>query len=340
MAQKNSSLKILVINISLVFVLLAVSLIAAEWILRLYIPDTDHKGMNELAPAPLYYRIIPNYQGILEGVKININSDGYRDSEFERQRHDNQKLVAIIGDSITFGQGVAQEKTFPAVLENLLNQSGKKTEYRVWNLGVPGYNTQQEFEVFNSFVLPQNPGWIFLAYVINDVEPVNMDALKLISGEKPENPKSWLSTQLERSLTIQVVRNRLGRVIKLFKPDYRFSSYVDDALNQYEGSNSSWSAVSKMIEAMNNMAQKNDIKFTVVMIPSIMDFNNYPFQRINQKMELLCKEKGIDFLDLLPYFKNLDPQKLVVSIIDAHPNSLAHKIIAGALAERVVNGGY
>lgn len=335
MAEKNSSLKIISVNLSLVIVLLVVSFVGAEWFLRLYIPDTDHKGMNELAPAPLYYRIIPNYQGVLEGVKVSVNSDGYRDSEFERQRPEYQKLVAIIGDSITFGQGVPQEKTFPAVLETLLNSSTKKREYRVWNLGVPGYNTQQEYEVFNSLVLPQKPYWIFLAFIVNDVEPVNEGALRIIGGEKPQGQASWISRQLDESLVIYLARNRLGQMIRMFKPDYHGSSYIEDTVRLYEGTESPWIAASKAIESMKLLSDEKNIRFTVVMIPSMMDFERYPFEKINRLLESFCKEKGIDFLDVLPHFRGHNPSSFHVSMIDSHPNEFAYRIIARAIADHM-----
>lgn len=335
MAQKSSSLKIILINLNLVIVLLAVSFVGAEWLLRLYIPDTDHKGMNELAPAPLYYRIIPNFQGVLEGVKVSVNSDGYRDSEFDRQRPENRKLVAIIGDSITFGQGVPQGKTFPAVLETLLNSSTEKHEYRVWNLGVPGYNTHQEYEVFNSLVLPQKPYWIFLAYIVNDVEPINEGALRIIGGEKPQDHASWISRQLDESLVIYLARNRLGQMIRMFKPDYHGSSYIDDTIRLYEGPESPWNSVSKTIESMKLLSDGKNIRFTVVMIPSMMDFERYPFEKINTLLESFCKKKGIDFLDVLPYFRGQNPSSLHVSMIDSHPNEFAYRIIAGAIADHM-----
>ncbi len=335
MAQKNSSIKVVLINLSLVIVMLVVSFIVLEWVLRLYIPDTDHKGMNELAPAPLYYRIIPNYQGVLEGVKVSINSDGYRDAEFERQRPENQKLVAIVGDSITFGQGVPQEKTFPAVLENILNSSAKKREYRVWNLGVPGYNTHQEYEVFNSLVLPQKPYWIFLAYIVNDVEPINEGALRIIGGEKPKDHASWISGQLDESLVIYLARNRLGQMIRMFKPDYYGSSYIDDTISLYGGPVSPWFDVSKTIESMKRISDENNIRFTVVTLPSMIDFENYPFEKINRLLESFCKEKGIDFLDVLPYFRGKTPSSFHVSMIDSHPNEFAYRIIARAIADHM-----
>lgn len=333
--QGSFSLKVILINLSLIIVLLIASFLMIEWGLRLHIPDTDHTGMNELAPAPLYYRIKPNFSGILEGVKVDINSDGFRDNEFMKQRPEKQKLIAILGDSIAFGQGVPQDQTFPAILEKLLNVPPVDMNYTVWNLGVPGYNTQQEYQVLQSLVLPANPNWVFLAYVINDVEPVNKEALKLIAGEKPDRSRSWFSQQLDKSITLEIARNRMGRILRWFKPDWRFSSYVDDAIAMYAGPGGPWSDVSNIIESMKIDCDRKNIRFTLVMTPAMMDFSNYPFRKINQTVERFCEEKGIDYLDVLPYFRNYDPQKLAVSIIDSHPNAQAQAIIASAVADHI-----
>lgn len=333
--SRSSTLKVILINVILIMVFSFLAFALIEWTLRLYIPDTDHTGMNEAAPPPLFYRIKPNFSGILEGVKVSINSDGFRDDEFDRDRPENQRLIAVLGDSITFGQGVPQDKTFPAVLERRLNVSGPKGAYAVWNLGVPGYNTQQELAVFKSFVLPQRPHWVFLVYVINDVEPVNEGALRIIAGDRPHETPGWLSNQIDRSIGIQIVKNRLGRIVRWFRPDWYFSSYVDDAISQYEGDGAPWIEVSKMIESMKLACESEGIRFTVVMTPSMMDFRNYPFEKINRTVELFCRDRGIDYIDLLPYFRNSDPSELAVSMIDAHPNALAHEIMAKAILERI-----
>lgn len=341
MANKGSfRLKIILINLILIVILVGVSFYAVESILRSYVPDTDHTGMNELAPAPLYYRIKPNFGGVLEGVQVTINSHGYRDREFIKQRPQEEDLIAILGDSITFGQGVPQDETFPAILEKLLNESksGQK-HFRVWNLGVPGYNTMQEYEVFKSLVLPAKPTWVFLAYVINDVEPVNQGALKLIAGNKTEPTKSWFSYQWDKSIVVHIAKNRLGGLIRWIKPDWRFSSYVDDAISQYEGPESPWTEVSKIIISIKKLCDENGIRFTLVMTPSMMDFNNYPFLRINQIVEAFCKDNNIDFLDVLPYFKNSNPEQLFVSTIDPHPNGLAQSMIARALMDHIRKAG-
>ncbi len=329
----SAMLRVILVNLALVALLLVISFVAIETVLRMYIPDTDHTGMNELAPAPLYYRIKPDFDAVLEGVKVTTNSDGYRDDAFEKRKPENKQLIAVIGDSIAFGQGVPQAQTFPSRLEKLLNSSlTADKKYAVWNMGVPGYNTWQEYEVLKSLLEMADPDWVFLAYVINDVEPVNQDALKLLSGE---NNKSSSHGIFRNSIAIQIARNRLGRVVRWFKPEWYFSSYVEDTVLQYMDPQGPWKEVSNIIKSMQMLCDQKKIRFTVVMTPTMMDFNNYPFLEINQKMKNFCRQNGIDYLDVLPYFMGLDHQRLVVSMIDSHPNAQAQEIIARALMDHI-----
>jgi lysophospholipase L1-like esterase len=65
----------------------------------------------------------------------NINSIGIRDRELPKERGDAFRVLAI-GDSYTYGWGVAQEETWPHLLEVQLREEGHNVE--ILNLGKPG----------------------------------------------------------------------------------------------------------------------------------------------------------------------------------------------------------
>lgn len=56
--------------------------------------------------------------------------------------------ILILGDSITYGQGVKKEETFSEKLEGLLNNDGKGGKFEVINTGIPGLNTTEELAIF------------------------------------------------------------------------------------------------------------------------------------------------------------------------------------------------
>ena len=75
----------------------------------------------------------------LDPTSSLVNSAGFRDREFDRERRAGTVRIAALGDSVTFGYGVALEESFPKVLERILNET--RPGHEVLNFGVGGYNT-------------------------------------------------------------------------------------------------------------------------------------------------------------------------------------------------------
>lgn len=71
------------------------------------------------------------------GSRPDLNSDGYRDTEFTPERR-RARRVLFLGDSFVMGEALAPEETLPHQLERLLGP-----DTRVYNLGVTGYGPDQ-----------------------------------------------------------------------------------------------------------------------------------------------------------------------------------------------------
>ena len=67
----------------------------------------------------------------------DINSQGFRNKEFPADKDTSSITIAILGDSFTFGWGVAEEESWPRILENTLRQMGYPVV--VMNLAKPGF---------------------------------------------------------------------------------------------------------------------------------------------------------------------------------------------------------
>jgi len=84
-------------------------------------------------------------------VDYRINAAGLRGPEVEEEKSAGVVRVAVLGDSIAFGYGVAEADAFPRQLEGLLNTGRRDGRAEVLNFGVPGYNLDQELEVVALF---------------------------------------------------------------------------------------------------------------------------------------------------------------------------------------------
>ena len=337
---KQSNLKIILINIVILGILSLLLVVFGEIALRSFIPSANHSGMVRLTNTPIAYEMMPNLNIVREGVQIRTNSDGFRDNDFTGEPKPGQFVIAVLGDSFTFGQGVPQSETFPVLLQKLLNKADNTNRIRVWNLGVSGYNTEQEAYQLENFVLDRKPNWVVVGYNINDVEPIGVDPSLVRKEEKSkESLIGRLAKYIENDLLItQFVKQRIGNLIRLFDPNWYASTYIQDTVNQYLAADGAWrNEVSALLKKMKTECDSRGIGFTVALLPAMLDFKRYPFQKADNVILGFCKKNQIDCIDILSYFTNENFMNFWVSAMDAHPNVKAQEIFAKALADHLGN---
>lgn len=96
--------------------------------------------------------------------KISTDEKGFRIHELGITNYELGKLVAVLGDSITFGYGVENNETLPAQLQALL------PKYQFLNTAVPGYRLSQQVALYDESVRSLNPETIMVVFYWNDVD--------------------------------------------------------------------------------------------------------------------------------------------------------------------------
>jgi hypothetical protein len=122
-----------------------IALVCAEMFLRLQ--SAGIRGSESMDTGLIQYdrelgwRLQPDWQGTHRhhdySVRYSISAQGFRGPW---PTEDDRPHVALVGDSFTFGLGVADDATFARRLEGLAHEPA----LQVTNLGVPGYSTDQE----------------------------------------------------------------------------------------------------------------------------------------------------------------------------------------------------
>ena len=95
-----------------------------------------------------------------QGPETTINRAGYRGREYPRARTPGKTRVVMLGDSIAFGYGVADEETSSRQLEQL------EPSLEVVNLAVQGYGTDQELLRFEREGLLYHPDAAILNFCL------------------------------------------------------------------------------------------------------------------------------------------------------------------------------
>jgi lysophospholipase L1-like esterase len=126
------------------------------------------------------------YTGFLRRIPAvghDVNALGFRGRPVVVDRSPSTLRIAVIGDSFTFGLGVATEDTIAVALESAL---GAKLERRVevLNFGVPGLNVEEVVEQYEHFASRWSPDVILYLVVDNDLDHgLCKGAVRLLAGD-------------------------------------------------------------------------------------------------------------------------------------------------------------
>lgn len=118
---------------------------------------------------------------------VTTNSRSMRYAEIPVGRRDDVLRIVALGDSTTFGWGVDQAETYPAVLEGLLQGKVPGKRIEVINGGVPGYSSFQGLHHVRTRVVDFQPDMYLIGYIVQDARaaPIS-DKDQAISGRVPE----------------------------------------------------------------------------------------------------------------------------------------------------------
>jgi hypothetical protein len=151
----------------------------------------DHRrgtpGFYESDPARIQ-RLSAGYNGWFAGVPVRINNLGFRDrQDYDLAKPPGTFRILVLGDSVTFGHGSHFETTYPYLLEQRLEEWRPSTNWQVWNLGVPGYNTRQELRYLQEVGATFEPDLVIVGFYPNDFDgndtvPTPTAARRLSSG--------------------------------------------------------------------------------------------------------------------------------------------------------------
>jgi lysophospholipase L1-like esterase len=249
----------------------------------------------------------PDSSARLMGVDVEINSDGFRDDDYAIERNEKQR-IAVLGDSLTFGWGVEKAETFEVLLEAMLSEQ-QPTE--MINFGHGNYNTEQQVNLFREKGLKYKPDRVVVFYFINDAEVT------------PARSK-WLWISRLRSVTF--LWSRMRGLLTRTKPGQTFESFYS-AL--YEDDQPGFVAMKAAFLELRQLCAENGMQLQVIMLPELHNLVNYPFSAEYEKVSDFLRANNIAVSDLTASFAGYEhAADLWVAPDDAHPNALAHKMIA------------
>lgn len=283
------------------------------------------------------------YFGSYNDVAHRTNELGFRARrEFSQTKDPNTFRLIFLGDSLTFGEGVRFDDTYPEHTATLLRAESKfaKLKIEALNFGVGGYNTAQSLEILRRLALAYEPDVVVLGYTLNDAEPplIIVDPATgqvrrrdrerhIPEGRDDPRPPPRLIYKLRLASAVwQALSNR-----------ERTRQTVTYYRSLYEDGSPGWVESRRALRETIALCEKNDVLCCVVCFPILHELSNsYPFADIHEKVCATAREAGAIVVDLFPELKGEDAASLWVHPTDPHPNERVHAVAAAAIARALV----
>lgn len=216
---------------------------------------------------------IPNSKARLQNVDVSINSLGLRGPE---PKTGAPHRVAIVGDSMAFGWGVAENDCLRGRLEGLL-----PPDVDVVNAGVGNMNLNQA-----------------VSHWLDINKRLDADLLVVAVTQRAVNPPR------EERPGFLVRHSELAALALTFLGQISSGEHGERAL--VDGYKKQWSdeegdrILHVAFDKLRELHQRKHVGILVVNIPETHDLNNYRFDFITRKIRGMADEYGFPFVDVTP----------------------------------------
>jgi len=308
---------------------------------RLYVATED--------PSPAY-RLRPGVVTSVRGIDVRVNQLGLRGPEVSAVPAPGVHRVLALGDSATFGEGLAEADAFPPQLERELRTlTGERWE--VLNAGVQGYNTADELGLLETRGLALAPEAVVVGFNLNDFDygPV-INSQGILTRDRATRAGTWSLANLSEFYLVlrwlAVMRQKAfvawsTNDVPLEPPGKGFSQFdrvVSVVRKRYyaEPNDDRWQTMVDSLHGLARVAREHGVRLVVAIIPDgdQLEAPEPTTPLPQQKLRAICADAKLDCLDLYPVFVAAGATGLHLDIM--HPNAAGQKIIAKALADRLL----
>ena len=208
------------------------------------------------------------------GFEHLTRPDGQRGRFDVGAKHPQKPRVLILGDSITWGQGVRDwQQVWPEQLALALEHAGRPHEMAV--LALPGRDISAHVEQMEQWVSTIKPDVFVYQWYVNDIE---------ITSERPRNRRSWQQWSgherlRRRSYLYYFLDNRLATYLP--PPD---RSYVQYILEDFAPGSLEWSEFERLFHTLAMRATEFARVRMLVMYPQVPYRGTSPLKPIHDRV--------------------------------------------------------
>lgn len=317
-------------------------LVIAELFLRLTIPGSQIYLFAYTTKTERYKVQKSNYEGIVYGVPLVTNEQGFRDARKGPipPKQPGEYRIIVLGDSFTLGAGVPYESIATVQLEARFRARAGTNTVRVINLGVGGYNLIEYALVLEEQGLALQPDLVLVNnYVPNDYQISGwINNREVACGRQAPPRETFLdSLYINRASGLALSRMCSRFTGLFFKSAVRPKGPPRPAFGV---GSEGWAENTAALLRIAALAREHKIPLRVCLLPHPSAFAEQ--QSRHALVAAFCQQNGIRATDTLPDFikSGRSPMSLRLNLVDSHPNAAYHAIVAHTMFEAVTGTGF
>ncbi len=308
-------------------------------------------------PAPIHFRfpqesydfdpeiahvLKPGQRAFTHDQEVVTNARGLRDRELPARPAPGVLRVLALGDSQTFGNGLALADTWPKQLEQALNQRAAEAgaRFEVVNAGIPGSDTWQHEVLLRRLADLYRPQVAVLAFYVNDVSP-RYEPRPARASQMTNTAAKRLAYLAKRSALFTWVHQRmlLLHVEEEREQGRAYSEYILSGAPSPEVE-SGWQQVGASLAAMRRECAARGIEFRLAVLPRRDQVSGQtPARAYNERIAAIAAELGIASVDLLPELRAAYSAGRGDALFlpwDGHNSAAANEVIAERIARELL----
>jgi lysophospholipase L1-like esterase len=275
----------------------------------------------------LAYELARDRRTRMWNVEVRTNSLGMRDDMPDDERSLDMLRIAALGDSVTFGYGVAEADAWPAALERWSTRIGARAcRFEVLNFGVSGYGTHDELALLRDRVMPLRPDAIVIAYHLNDPENDPVQPLQAHF----HSVEWWQRLHITRG--VASVFHRLA-VSRLGGGDYFKYLHAEDG--------DKWPRVLDNFDEIRTAATSlhgEPLPIVLAIFPFFAGYEGwaaYPYRAEHQRVADAATARGWSVVDVYKTFARSGRGNVSLARDLGHPNRVGHTLAAAAIGRGI-----
>lgn len=267
-------------------------------------------------------------------VEYRHNSFGFRDVEHTLIKPQGVFRILALGDSFTYGTGVALEDNFLSRLEVELNsRSGDHPRIEIIKAGIPRYFPEAERILLEHYGVSYSPDLVLVGFVPNDV----LDTHDGIDGVKVTDSGYLVTREAQQTsllVTKLYIHSHVFRILFASTVGRQrritLEGHMDDIYRPNGFFELDWQKVEQEFETIMHVAQANEAQTVFVHIPQrgrLTEMRDYPAVRLS-KWSL---NHNAIFVDTLPALREAQKDRDLYYTQDGHFRPEGHVVIANIL---------